>query len=461
MQDSPEEPPTSCVLLDSCHFSQVVFTGVEKSYVPGTDVSCRYSLSPGIVPRGKDWVGIFRVGWKTTREYFTFLWAPLPAAGAREQQVLFKAYYLPKDDDHYQFCYVDQDGVVRGASVPFQFRPEPDDDILVVTTQAEAEEMELRNQKLRRENEELRGDCAELRRRNRELQGELGTAQELRDRLESLRSSTGRLQLELESLREENRELREQGGCREAELQRLQEQLQGVNSDKDCLEGRLRAALEHLERLQAKVSDYEKEVENLSREEQDKEKQLQALKGERQELLQTSAQHQAGKAEAFPHDFLFPGFVSHSFSPKPFLPQKQTQDVLEQLREQQARLQALQEEKAGAEKENQDLRAENAVLRGELSLLQGDPPGPAPVAAAPELLFGNPYPAAEGNLEAGTEPSLRQCPMCSEVFPEDLGSGEFQEHVQGHLVECPFCSESFDRAAPLVFEDHLLCHSLE
>lgn len=48
---------------------------------------------------------------------------------------LSEAYYLPKDDEYYQFCYIDQDGTIRGASVPFQFRAETEDDILVVTTQ--------------------------------------------------------------------------------------------------------------------------------------------------------------------------------------------------------------------------------------------------------------------------------------------------------------------------------------
>lgn len=43
--------------------------------------------------------------------------------------------YLPQDDEYYQFCYVDQDGMIRGASVPFQFRVETEDDILVVTPQ--------------------------------------------------------------------------------------------------------------------------------------------------------------------------------------------------------------------------------------------------------------------------------------------------------------------------------------
>lgn len=46
---------------------------------------------------------------------------------------VLSAYYLPKDDEYYQFCYVDQDGQIHGASVPFQFRTEAKDDILVVT----------------------------------------------------------------------------------------------------------------------------------------------------------------------------------------------------------------------------------------------------------------------------------------------------------------------------------------
>lgn len=54
---------------------------------------------------------------------------------------MFSAYYLPKDDEYYQFCYVDQDGVIRGASIPFQFRPENEEDILVVTPQVRKQVM--------------------------------------------------------------------------------------------------------------------------------------------------------------------------------------------------------------------------------------------------------------------------------------------------------------------------------
>ncbi|NXU94225.1 CACO2 protein, partial [Xiphorhynchus elegans] len=294
MGDSLDEPPTSAVLLDSCHFSQVIFNNVEKFYVPGGDVTCYYTLTQHITPRGKDWVGVFRVGWKTTREYYTFLWAPLPAAvpsdTAVQQQIHFKAYYLPKDDEYYQFCYVDQDGVVRGASVPFQFRAETEDDLLVVTTQGEVEEIELRNKTLHKENEELKASCANLQKQNMELQEELKKTQELQKSLESLRSNTEKLELELNSLKVENKHLKEQGDCREAELQQLKEQIENVTSEKECLENRLKAALDQMDQLQSQVLNYEKEVENLSHMDHDKTKQLETLKEENHQLHLSTAQ---------------------------------------------------------------------------------------------------------------------------------------------------------------------------
>ncbi|XP_014306508.1 calcium-binding and coiled-coil domain-containing protein 2-like isoform X2 [Myotis lucifugus] len=61
MEETVGDPPTSAVLLDHCHFSQVVFNSVEKFYVPGGDVTCYYTLTEHCTPRRKDWIGIFRV----------------------------------------------------------------------------------------------------------------------------------------------------------------------------------------------------------------------------------------------------------------------------------------------------------------------------------------------------------------------------------------------------------------
>ncbi|XP_074892502.1 calcium-binding and coiled-coil domain-containing protein 2 isoform X1 [Buteo buteo] len=445
MDETADEPPTSAVLLDNCHFSQVIFNNVEKFYVPGGDVTCYYTLTQNIIPRGKDWVGIFRVGWKTTREYYTFMWAPLPndvhSDTAVQQQIQFKAYYLPKDDEYYQFCYIDQDGVVRGASVPFQFRAETEDDILVVTTQGEVEEIELQNKNLRKENEELKASCASLQKQNMDLQEDLKKTQELQNSLESLRSNTETLELELNSLKKENKCLKELDDCREAELHQLKEQLQKVTSDKERLETRLKTALDHMDQLQSQVLSYEKEVENLSHIDHDKTEQLESLKEENRQLRMTRTQ------------------------------QQQNRDLMKELEEQKHLFQILQAKKDEADEENQKLRKENDGLLRHLSqarefspfsvVSQAQAPIPAPGVGG--LLFGNPYCATGTNLGAGAAdiPSLRKCPMCNEVFPEDIETSQYEAHVQSHLLECSLCNETFEKSNKQVFEDHIFCHGLE
>ncbi|XP_071584334.1 calcium-binding and coiled-coil domain-containing protein 2 isoform X1 [Heliangelus exortis] len=448
MDENSNEPPTSAVLLDSCHFSQVVFNNVEKFYVPGGDITCYYTLTQNILPRGKDWVGIFRVGWKTTREYYTFMWAPLPSDipsdTTVQQQIQFKAYYLPKDDEYYQFCYVDQDGLVRGASVPFQFRAETEDDILVVTTQGEVEEIEIQNKNLRKENEELKASCASLQKQNIDLQEEVKNTQELQNNLESLRSNTEKLEQELNSLKKENKHLKELGDCREAELHQLKEQIQNVTSDKEYLETRMKTVLDHMDQLQSQVSNYEKEVENLSRMDHVKTEQLESLKEENHQLHVSRAQRQ------------------------------QNCDLMKELEEQKCLFQILEVKKKEADEENQKLQEKHEGLMRHLSQAREVSPfsiasqaqAPVPAPRAEGLLFGNPYCAAEANLGAGAAgaadiASLRKCPMCDEVFPEEIATSQYEAHVQSHLLECPVCSESFDKSKKQVFYDHVFCHGLE
>ncbi|XP_062451836.1 calcium-binding and coiled-coil domain-containing protein 2 isoform X2 [Rhea pennata] len=445
MDETSDEPPTSGVLLDNCHFSQVIFNNVEKFYVPGGDLTCYYTLTNNIAPRRKDWVGIFRVGWKTTQEYYTFMWAPLPSGvsgdTAAQQQIQFKAYYLPKDDEYYQFCYVDQDGVVRGASVPFQFRAETEDDILVVTTQGEVEEIELQNKNLLKENEELKASYTSLQKQNMDLQEQLKKKKELQNGFESLKSNTEKLELELNSLKKENKHLKEKDSCRETELHQLKEQIQNVTSEKERLETRLKTALDHLDQLQSQVLNYEKEVENLARLDLDKTEQLESLKEENRQLHITVAE------------------------------QHQNHDLMKELEEKKHLFQILQAKKNETDKENQELKEENYALLRRLSQTadvssssavstsqhQISPP------AMGSLVFGNPYYASGANLEARAADvaSIRKCPMCDEVFPEDIDTSQYEAHVQSHLLECPLCNETFEKSNKQVFEDHIYCHVLE
>uniref|UniRef100_A0A7M4EI86 Calcium-binding and coiled-coil domain-containing protein 2 n=1 Tax=Crocodylus porosus TaxID=8502 RepID=A0A7M4EI86_CROPO len=427
MDENVDEPPTSTILLDSCHFSQVIFTNVEKYYMPGGDVTCYYTLTKNITPRRKDWVGIFRVGWKTTREYYTFMWAHLPSSldsnAVLQQEVQFKAYYLPKDDEYYQFCYVDQDGVVRGASVPFQFRAEAEDDILVVTTQ------------------------------------------ELCSGLDSLKGSSEKLELELNSLREENRHLKEQNACRDAELHQLKEQSQSISSEKEQLGNRLKATLDQVDQLQSQVLSQEKEIENLVRIDRDKTEQLEHLEKEKHQLHITLVE-QKEHAKKLEHTLENSNVTENNTFLRLQHVQFQSQDLTKKLEEKNHLFQILQRKKDELDEENQLLKQENSDLLRRLSALPDyssfAAASPMYVQVPPEdtgLVFGNPY--ASPKTSAENMSSLKKCPWNTASFPEDIEESQYENHVQSHLLECPYCSQIFDGSSKQVYEDHLFCHNLE
>ncbi|XP_010722874.1 calcium-binding and coiled-coil domain-containing protein 2 isoform X2 [Meleagris gallopavo] len=458
MDETSDEPPTSAVVLDSGHFSQVIFNNVEKFYVPGGDVTCHYTLTQNIVPRGKDWVGIFRVGWKTTREYYTFMWAPQPSDvhgdTAVQQQIQFKAYYLPKDDEYYQFCYIDQDGMIRGASVPFQFRAETEDDILVVTTQGEVEEIEQLNKNLLKENEQLQANCASLQKQNTDLQEDLKKTQELQNVLESLRSSAEKLELELNSLKKENKHLKELNECREAELQQFKEQIQSVTSEKEHLETKLKTALDHVDQLQSQLLSYEKEIKDLVHSDRDKTKQCESLKEENNQLCMTITQKEKQMKE-LKHCLEHLNGSEAKLTRRLQNEQQKTNDLMKELEEQRRLFQALQAKKKESDLENQKLRKENDSLLRHLS--QPRDISSSFVFSAPEdFVFGNPYHAAGAKRD-----SIRKCPICNGVFPDDIETRDYEAHVQGHILECPVCNRAFEKSNQQVFEDHMLCHSLE
>ncbi|KAJ0016103.1 hypothetical protein NQD34_014393 [Periophthalmus magnuspinnatus] len=151
-------------------FSQVVFTDVPRSYPTNTGVTCNYTVTPSFHPHNRDWVGIFKVGWSSAKEYHTFIWVePCQDSAGQEtlmKQAVFKDYYLPKDDEFYQFCYIDNTGQVRGASTPFCFLnpsdqsldSNPDDDLLVITTQEQVEQSVREKAELMKELEKIRAE---------------------------------------------------------------------------------------------------------------------------------------------------------------------------------------------------------------------------------------------------------------------------------------------------------------
>nr|XP_005890416.1 PREDICTED: calcium-binding and coiled-coil domain-containing protein 2 isoform X1 [Bos mutus] len=471
MEETVDDPPTSAVLLDHCHFSQVIFNSVEKFYIPGGDITCYYTLTQHFIPRRKDWIGIFRcslnptpqliicpnttgswhqVGWKTTREYYTFMWVTLPvdlnSESAKQQEVQFKAYYLPKDDEYYQFCYVDQDGVVRGASIPFQFRPENEEDILVVTTQSEVEEIEQHNKELCKENRELKDSCVSLQKQNSDMQA---TLQKKQEELETLKSINKKLE----------QTMKEQKDCWEIELLQLKEQNQKMSSENEKMGVRV-------DQLQAQLSNQGREMEKLVQGVQDKTEQLEHLKEENGQLflsLTEQREHQKKLEQTV-----------EEMKQKETTAAKKQQELTDQNMDLSKRLSenmiihdVLQREKEKMEKENDYLKRENNRLLSYMGLdcdslsYQVPTSNQGGTRQDPGLVFGNPY----SGIQESSAPSLlsiKKCPTCKSDFAADVFDHNLalEQHLQTLSLNCPICDKTFPAKEKQIFEDHVFCHTL-
>ncbi|XP_023060148.2 calcium-binding and coiled-coil domain-containing protein 2 isoform X1 [Piliocolobus tephrosceles] len=446
MEKTIEDPPTSAVLLDHCHFSQVIFNSVEKFYIPGGDVTCRYTFTQHFIPRQKDWIGIFRVGWKTVREYYTFMWVTLPIdlnnKSAKQQEVQFKAYYLPKDDEYYQFCYVDQDGVVRGASIPFQFRPENEEDILVVTTQGEVEEIEQHNKELCKENQELKDSCVSLQKQNSDMQAELQKKQE---ELETLQSINKKLELKV----------KEQKDYWETELLQLKEQNQKMSSENEKMGIRV-------DQLQAQLSTQEKEMEKLVQGDQDKTEQLEHLKKENGHLFLSLTEQRKDQKK-------LEQTVEEMKQNETTAMKKQQElmdenfDLSRRLSEKKLICNALQREKERLEGENDLLKRENSRLLSYMGLDFNSLPYQVPTSDEggagqnPGLVYGNPYSGIQES-SSPSQLSIKKCPICKAdgICDHTLE----QQQMQALCLNCPICDKIFPATEKQIFEDHVFCHSL-
>uniref|UniRef100_A0A668AE59 Tax1 (human T-cell leukemia virus type I) binding protein 1b n=1 Tax=Myripristis murdjan TaxID=586833 RepID=A0A668AE59_9TELE len=293
--------------MDTSNFAHVIFQNVGKSYLPHAALECHYTLTQFIKPHQKDWVGIFKVGWSTARDYYTFLWSPLPEnyveGTAVNRAVVFQGYYVPNDDgEFYQFCYVTHKGEIRGASTPFQFRansPSEDElltvedecnsDILVVTTKAgfleqkmeeaqrEKEELVKNMALLQQEKEQLEGEkenllkeceqeketCAQLRRENQEVQNSSQALQEEREEVKRrLEEATARvLQLEEDLIG-----VTQKGLQKETELDSLKDRVKKLTAEKEALDSHLKNERDEKELYKIHLKNRELENTKLSAE---------------------------------------------------------------------------------------------------------------------------------------------------------------------------------------------------
>ncbi|XP_013864206.1 tax1-binding protein 1 homolog B [Austrofundulus limnaeus] len=293
--------------MDTSNFAHVIFQNVGKGYLPHAALECHYTLTQFIKPHPKDWVGIFKVGWSTARDYYTFLWSPLPEnyveGTAVNRTVVFQGYYVPNDDgEFYQFCYVTHKGEIRGASTPFQFRansPSEDElltvedecnsDILVVTTKAgfleqkveeaqkerdellrnmallqqEKEQLEAEKESLQKECEQEKEICAQLRRESQEAQH---SSQALQEEKEEVRRRLEEATARIVQLEEDLIGVTQKGLQKETELDTLKDRVKKITVEKEALESHLKNEKDEKELYKIHLKNRELENTKLSAE---------------------------------------------------------------------------------------------------------------------------------------------------------------------------------------------------
>ena len=130
--------------------STVEFLGVPESYPPSKDLTIGFKCPSGLSVTSSDWVGIFKVGWSSTRDYYTFEWvawsSPVQEKDQKAGSVTFAGRRIPPSDENmYQFCYVGKDYSMKGCSRPFVISAAVDDFSYI-----ESEFVEITNDDLER-----------------------------------------------------------------------------------------------------------------------------------------------------------------------------------------------------------------------------------------------------------------------------------------------------------------------
>ncbi|XP_043967816.1 calcium-binding and coiled-coil domain-containing protein 1 [Gambusia affinis] len=125
---------------------RVEFRNVGCAYFPQSRVDCHYTLSSHHSWVSSDWIGLFKVGWSSMKDYETFVWALAPADYQEGTEVNccvhFQASYLPKpSSQEYEFVYVDAKGEVCSRSSTFTFcAPKPLEDLVTLEDESHGED---------------------------------------------------------------------------------------------------------------------------------------------------------------------------------------------------------------------------------------------------------------------------------------------------------------------------------
>lgn len=263
----------------------VEFRNVGCSYFPQSRVDCHYTLSSQHSWASNDWIGLFKVGWSSVKEYHTFVWALAPADYQEGTDVNccvhFQASYLPKPScQEYEFVYISAKGEVCSRSPKFTFSaPKPLEDLVTLEEETHGEEggtdmllvvpraelLQSRLQECLRERAELlQAQEAANRQRERE-RVDYKRAREAWDRQRK------ELDRDIAGLQEELKQSREQ--IEEMERKRKEEQAIG-----ESLAQEKSTLLDATEESKVRIKELEEDIKTLTQRALERETELERMK---------------------------------------------------------------------------------------------------------------------------------------------------------------------------------------
>ncbi|KAF1390477.1 hypothetical protein PFLUV_G00058480 [Perca fluviatilis] len=264
---------------------RVEFRNVGCSYFPQSRVDCHYTLSSQHNWASNDWIGLFKVGWLSVKDYHTFVWALAPADYQEGTDVNccvhFQASYLPKpSSQEYEFVYIDAKGEVFSRSSKFTFcAPKPLEDLVTLEEELHGEEggtdmllvvpraelLQSRLQECLRERAELlQAQEAANRQREKEKE-EYKRAREAWDRRrKGLESDIANLQEEMKQSREKVEEM---------EMVQKEEQAFGESLAQEKLD-----LLDSREASKVQIKELEEDIKTLTQRTVERETELERMK---------------------------------------------------------------------------------------------------------------------------------------------------------------------------------------
>ncbi|XP_010782769.1 calcium-binding and coiled-coil domain-containing protein 1 isoform X1 [Notothenia coriiceps] len=263
---------------------QVEFRNVGCSYFPQSRVDCHYTLSSQHNWASNDWIGLFKVGWLSVKDYHTFVWALAPADYQEGMDVnccvQFQASYLPKTSSQdYEFVYIDAKGEVCSRSSTFSFcAPKPLEDLVTFEEEPHGEEggtgmllvvpraelLQSRLQECLRERAELlQAQEAENKHREKEVEDYKRAREAWDRRRRGLESETARLKDELKQSQGMLEEMETEHNEKLAFGESLAQEKSALLDAREASKVRIKELEEDLKTLTQRAVERETELERM------------------------------------------------------------------------------------------------------------------------------------------------------------------------------------------------------